>query len=382
MSDENPTTTTEPVDDRGADVAAAIDKLSEPAPTTQATETAPAVSRPDGRDQRGRFVPKADAATGSDPSSTVDAPKPSDAAATPSPTTKPPQPGGEPTPRQTPAGDRAPASWRPEAREAWAALPQPVREEVARREREADEAMGQSAGARRFAHEFGRVVSPYQAMIAAEGGDALGAVNSFFQTAALLRTGAPQQKAALVADLIQRFGVPIEALDGILAGQPQQRPGLAPEVEQLLAQRMAPVERLMQSLEQRRAEGEQRLNRDVATELSAFATATDASGKPVNEFFNDVKQDMGELLTAASRRGADMTLAQAYERACAIHPEVGKIVAERKLRAAAAAQAAAATQARRASVGVSGSPRPGRPDDDANRSRRDDVAEAFDRLGA
>jgi hypothetical protein len=60
-------------------------------------------------------------------------------------------------------------------------------------------------------------VEPYRALIEAEGGEPLAAFHDYLRAATLLRTGAPNDRAAFVAALVQRYGVPLEALDAHLA---------------------------------------------------------------------------------------------------------------------------------------------------------------------
>jgi hypothetical protein len=73
------------------------------------------------------------------------------------------------------------------------------------------------------------------------------------------------------------------------------------------------------------------------------------------EFFEDVRQDMADLIEVAQRRGVALTLKDAYTRAVGLHPEISKVVSQRA--AAAARTPAGATQrARAASSSVRSSP--------------------------
>ena len=48
------------------------------------------------------------------------------------------------------------------------------------------------------------------------------------------------------------------------------------------------------------------------------------------EFLNDVRMDMADLIDMATARGQTMTIEEAYQKACAIHPEVSKIIKQRE----------------------------------------------------
>jgi hypothetical protein len=73
------------------------------------------------------------------------------------------------------------------------------------------------------------------------------------------------------------------------------------------------------------------------------------SKDPKNEFYNDVRSDMADLLDLANNRGQDMTLQQAYDKACAMHPQISQIMASRAARNNA-------QDKRRAAASISGSP--------------------------
>ena len=160
---------------------------------------------------------------------------------------------------------------------------------------------------------------PYEGMIAAAGSNPLQSVQRLLQTAAALRTEPPIAKAKIVADLIKQYGVPIQDLADALDGTPtppgQQRqqaqgPIHDPRVDQILAQQ--------QNEQRQRAMQTQQA---VAAQLETF--------KSTHEFYDDVQQDMAEVIAAGHRRGVAIPLEQAYVRACQLHPEVSKILSTR-----------------------------------------------------
>src|SRR5262245_7775269 len=118
---------------------------------------------------------------------------------------------------------RAPASWRPAIREHWGKLPAEVQQEVVRREVEVGRALQESAHARQGLAAVQQVLAPYANNIQASGTDALTAMNNFFQADHTLRHGSMQEKAQLIANVIKNYGVDVQALDTVLAGQPFRR---------------------------------------------------------------------------------------------------------------------------------------------------------------
>jgi hypothetical protein len=238
---------------------------------------------------------------------------------------------------------RAPGSWTAVAREKWNNVDREVRAEIWRREKEVSRAMTQSTNARRFEQEFGQMVQPYLGFIAAERSTPLQAAQNMMQTAATLRVGTDQQKVALVADIIKNYKVDLQALDSVLAGQtPEFNPQV--QIEQIVNQRIqAAMGQQQQSWQQRQ---QQSVMRDAETTITQFAA------DPKNEFYEDVRHIMGDLIAGASQRGEQMELSDAYSRAILIHEPVRRVIEGRRAQTEAATRSAAAQRARRASGGV------------------------------
>ena len=71
---------------------------------------------------------------------------------------------------------------------------------------------------------------------------------------------------------------------------------------------------------------------------------------PANEFFKDVAEHTMDILDAARRYGdGKMTMKQAYDKACELHPQIGPILQAR-------ANAKASAERRAAAASVSGTP--------------------------
>jgi hypothetical protein len=51
---------------------------------------------------------------------------------------------------------------------------------------------------------------------------------------------------------------------------------------------------------------------------------------PKNEFFDDVRMVMADFLDMAASRNQQMSLQEAYDRACALNPEIAQIMAHRR----------------------------------------------------
>jgi hypothetical protein len=99
---------------------------------------------------------------------------------------------------QAPAVDlnRAPSSWKPAAKAAWASLPEPIRAEIHRREFDFHNSTfkGPLKENADFGQSIRTTLEPYRALIEAEGGTPERAIADTMRTAALFRTGTQQQK--------------------------------------------------------------------------------------------------------------------------------------------------------------------------------------------
>jgi hypothetical protein len=261
----------------------------------------------------------------------------------------PPVPVGEtPAPEKSavpsPQIAKAPQSWKPDAREEWSKLTPRVQQEVIRREGEVQRALQESSEARQGYQKFKESVAPFENMIRAEGGEVIPAVQGLLQTAHMLRTAPAQVKAQAIARMVQNF-LPgregLELLDAALSGQapqqgqqPQQQ-FRDPRIDQLLAER----------------EQEQRAKAEAAT-ATARQQVEEVSKE---EFFEDVRQDMADLIEVARRRGVALSVKDAYNRAVGLHPEISKVVSQRAAHAARNPVGSTA-RSKAASVSVKASP--------------------------
>ena len=275
-------------------------------------------------------------------------------------------PAGE-APKEKAASSKAPAGWSPTNREQWANIPDSVKEQITKREKEIDLALKKTTEERRVAQQLAKTVQPYQqAMVAAGYQDPFQAIDTLMRTESMLRGGTVQEKAETIGRLIHQYGVDIQALDGILAGQPQQ-PSQNSELEQLLDQRLAPVQQYMQQVQQTQQMAAQQQQAEAQQQVQQFSA----------EFFDDVRMDMADLMDMAAKRGVEMTLQDAYDKACALHPEISKVVKQREAeqRLIEAGQQAAKKKAA-ASASLTGR-QSGVPAKDGGGSLRDTIADVW-----
>lgn len=261
------------------------------------------------------------------------------------------QAGPKSQPRQP--GERAPASWRPDIREHWGSLPEPVRAEIQRRETEVARTLQETAEARKTAEAVMKTIEPYQAFIKAENSNPLQAIDNLMGTAARLRTGTAPELAQLVAGIVNQFGTGrfgngfIEMLDSALAGQTPRQDPQQLAMEQVLNQRLAPMQNMLTQFQQAQLAQQQQATQAAQTEVSTFLERA--------EFGEDVREDMADIIEAAQRRGQSITLQDAYKKACLMNDNVRSVISQRAKARGAQQTTSAAQKARSAAVQVSGS---------------------------
>ena len=261
------------------------------------------------------------------------------------------QAGPKSGPRQQ--GEKAPASWRPDIREHWGSLPEPVRAEIQRRETEVARTLQETAEARKTAEAVMKTIEPYQAFIKAENSNPLQAIDNLMSTAARLRTGTAPELAQLVAGIVNQFGTGrfgngfIEMLDSALAGQTPKQDPQQLAIEQVLNQRLAPVQNMLTQFQQAQLAQQQQASQAAQTEVSTFLQRA--------EFGEDVREDMADIIESYSRRGQNISLQDAYKKACLMNDSVRAVIAQRAKARGAQQTTQAAQKARSAAVQVSGS---------------------------
>lgn len=328
-----------------ADAAAGAASDDPPARATDGPAKAPTDEGQDGgsgeraRDDKGRFA--------------ASTPKPPDATSAPAAPATPAPPGQQQArapmpPAPAPLELRAPAAWKPQVREMWGAVPAEVRAEIHRRESEHQHTLQAAAQARQFQDAFERVVRPYEIFIRAENSTPLDAVDNLMRMAAVMRTGTPSQKVDVVANIIKQWQIDLPMLDSVVAAHVTGQPAPQFSGAQTQAFRDPRLDQLLAAQHQQAQDNMRNMQAELTREVEAFAA------NPKNEFFEDVRAVMSDLIAMAAKRGEAMTMDQAYAKACQLDDNVSKILSQRASARQASANTNAALRARRAAASVRG----------------------------
>lgn len=248
----------------------------------------------------------------------------------------------------------APKSWKAANRAHWDAIPKEAREEIVRRDKEVFRIFGESAQARKLQSDLTEVVRPFEARIRSSGQTTMAVIGNLLQFDYALSSAPPAQRAQLAAKLINDYGIDIRELDAALSGSAPADP-VQDRIDRMLQERLAPFQQYLQSQQNI----EQQRNQGYSTQ--AVQTVEQMADDGVKyPHFEQVRDDMADLVEVAGKRGLYLSADQAYNRAVAMNPELGaQAAAQRQAEAqrqTAQSQHRRAQQALNASSSVSGAP--------------------------
>lgn len=292
----------------------------------------------------------------------------------------------EPVPAKTsdPVTDRPPTGAKKATRENWDKLPADVRKEYAEREAEMAQAHAGIQKTRAWENEFRETVTPYLGLIQAQNSTPMKAVKNLMHTAARLTLGTPNQKAAVIAEIIGNYGVDLRELNTVLESR-AQNPGAPPPGADFNPTQVPawakPMVDFMNTAKQAQQTTAQRLQQEAERELQEM------QAKP---YWNELKDDVGLLMHRAVERNQPLSVTEAYTQALKFNPEIAAKVkaAERPTAANPVSQAASVlARARNAASSTKGAPgTPGMGGGKSNgkagpaKTRRELIREKIDEL--
>ena len=240
---------------------------------------------------------------------------------------------------------KPPQSWKPNVREKWAALPPEVQEEADRLDKEYQRIMREDADLRKSSTQVKEALAPYEGLARSQGMDPVRYAGSVLQTAAALHMGTPQQKAAIVAQLIGSYGIDVDAVNAVMQGQAPAQP--TPQTQPVNVQ--AEVRRVFEEMQ----------NQTLTSQAQSAIDKTKAEC----EFWNDVGQ--GKIVTLAAglinaepelAKTPDVALKTAYDMLSQRTPEISGVLKQRQEAEAAKARLASTQQAKVAGGSIRSQP--------------------------
>lgn len=251
-----------------------------------------------------------------------------------------------------------PASLSSAMKEKWKTLDADVKAEWSKRENDIHQMVTRHDGELNLGRKMKEVINPYMPIIQAEGGTPEGAVRDLLNTAYVLRTGSPQQKAEIIRTVAQQYGV-----DLTQAAQPQEQ--VHPVIAQL-QQQIADLQNKANPEAIRNQLQSELESASIKEQITAFAS--DAS----NIHFETVKAPMAALLDS----GQASTMKEAYDAACWANPTIRASLLKEQQAQLEAKRKEEIKAKKQASASISGSPELTSPANRANKISLEDELRA------
>jgi hypothetical protein len=243
-----------------------------------------------------------------------------------------------------------PKSLKFEMKAHWEKAPPELRQAIAQREADFERGITNYKSRDAEAKSITDLFQPYEWMLRNENATPATAIAPLLQTAALLRTGTPQQKSQAVAQMIQQFQIPLDQVASHFNGQPQTQDN---HYNQLAQQ----VQQLTQHITQSQFEAQKQNESRALSVIQQFAA------DPANAHFEAVQDRMLSLLQAPNILGDTGNMSEreklqlAYETAIRLDPAISQqMFAQQQQNLQAQSQA---QRAKAAAVQIKGAPSAG-----------------------
>ena len=210
-----------------------------------------------------------------------------------------------------------PKSLKLEMKAHWEKAPPELRQAIAQREADFERGITNYKSRDAEAKAITDLFQPYEWMLRNENATPATAIAPLLQTAALLRTGTPQQKSQAVAQMIQQFQIPLDQVASHFNGQPQPQDN---HYNQLAQQ----VQQLTQHITQSQYEAQKQNESRALSVIQQFAA------DPANAHFEAVQDRMLTLLQAPHILGDTGLMSEreklqlAYDTAIRLDPAISQ----------------------------------------------------------
>ena len=212
-----------------------------------------------------------------------------------------------------------PKSLKLEMKTYWEKAPAELRQAIAQREADFERGINTYKQRDAEAKAITDLFQPYEWMMRNENATPATAIGPLLQTAALLRTGTPQQKSQAVAQMIQQFQIPLDQVSAYFSGE-------APQVDNQYNQLAQQVQQLTQHITQSQYEAQKQNESRALSVIQQFAS------DPANLHFEAVQDRMLQLLQAPQVLGDISHLSEreklqlAYDTAVRLDPTIAQQV--------------------------------------------------------
>ena len=196
---------------------------------------------------------------------------------------------------EEPVWAKPPSSWKREYHEPWQTVDPKLREYIWQRDEQTRNGVEPLRAKAQFAEQMQQAIQPYENTIRGLGIQPAQAVQALMQADHVLRTSAPEQKRAYLAQLAQQYGI---TLDGSEYYPPAGGP-----VDPMIYNLQNELNSVRGEIVGYKQQQEEAQNQTLLSEINSFADKA--------EYFEDARPTMITLLQS----GVATTLEDAYEKA-------------------------------------------------------------------
>ena len=218
---------------------------------------------------------------------------------------------------------RPPSTWSAKGKASFSKLPKHIQDEIIKREADIGKGISMYKQAANYGRSLGEAIKPYEAMIRSENSDPIKTVQNLLNTAYRLRSGTPQQRGQLVMQIAQEYGADLSQYTSANAENTENQE--IPALQQYLN----PIQEKLNNLEQvyasQQQAAQQQTQQEAVTSIGSFQNQVDEKGNIRNVHFDDVRNEMADLIENAERQGRQLSLEEAYETACWANPQIRSV---------------------------------------------------------
>jgi hypothetical protein len=274
--------------------------------------------------------------------------------------------------------DKPPQSWKAVQKAKWNTIEPDVRQEILRRERETTQVLHETANVRQFANKFQEIITPFRERFEELDAHPMVAIHELLKADRILSTAPPAERARYMAELISDYEIDIEQLDLALSGKGSAAPSDA-RLEQLLAQKIAPLQQFVSQQQAREQQVQQLQQQQIAETVETMAANTEKF-----PYFDQVRDSMADIIELLDKRGQQISIEAAYNKAVALDPTISEELAakastDQQLKTLNA-ENTKAKKALAASVSIAGAPQNSTKSPPAATDRRATIEAAFEAL--
>lgn len=208
-----------------------------------------------------------------------------------------------------------PASLSAQAKAEFKTLPEHFQREFIKRENDFKKGVEKYKQSADLGKRVAKVIEPYKPIIEQRGLNVDNVIATMLNASYRLSTGTPEQRAQYLAQIARESNIDLNLL--VNSGHNQSTAAMpnGQQRNETNAQYEARLARLEYERQQELLLRQQQEQLSLAQQVQAFETARDDKGNLKYPYFQNVREEMADVIDLAQAKGKQITLEQAYQQA-------------------------------------------------------------------